>query len=248
MAKNQKAEENTEVALAIPDYAVMQHSIEDLMSTISSNLGPNAQLSPNDLDRIKVPAGGGTTWSIPTLDGDVDSKTFEGVIVAWKDQRAYWNESYSGGSSPPDCASDDCMTGIGEPGGDCAKCPFAQFESATDDKGEMRPGQACKQVRLMAIITNDDLVPILIAAPPTSLGNLRRYFLRLSSRNTPYYGVVTQFSLIKARSQGGIDYSQIDPKSVTRLADPEMQKMKAYAQVMEKSLERRSAHQQEDYE
>lgn len=244
MAKNEN--KNEETALAIPNYAVMQHSVEDLQNVIASNLG-GTELGPGDLDRIKVPAGGGTTWSIPTLDGDVDTKELVGVIVAFKDQRAYWKESYSGGSSPPDCASDDGMMGTGDPGGACDRCPYAQFESAVGDDGKPRPGQACKQVRLMAIVQPDDLIPMLLAAPPTSLANMRKYFLRLSSRATPYYGVVTKFTLAKAQSSGGIAYSQVEASSVTRLADDELQKMAGYAQVIGKSLERRSAHEQEDY-
>ena len=237
---------NPETALTIPNYAVMKHSVEDLQGIITSNLG-GSDLSPSDLDRIKVPAGGGTTWSIPTLDGEQDTKNLDGVIVAWKNQRAYWKEKYSGGSSPPDCASDDCMTGTGDPGGSCKECPWSQFESATDDKGEKAAGQACKQVRLMAIIQQDDLVPLLLVAPPTSLGALRKYFLRLSSRATPYYGVVTRLSLEKDKSAKGIEYSKISASAQGRLTDEELQKMAGYAQVIGKSLERRSAHSGEDY-
>jgi hypothetical protein len=250
MAKNgtkkTKDNGNGETALAIPDYAVMKHTVEDLNNIITSNLG-NANLGPSDLDKIKVPAGGGTTWSIPTLDGEEDTKNFDGVIVAWKDQRAYWAEAYSGGSTPPDCASDDGMMGTGEPGGACDKCPFSQFESAVGDDGKPRPGQACKAVRLMAVVQQDDLVPLLLAAPPTSLGNMRKYFLRLSSRATPYYGVVTRFTLEKAKSQGGIEYSQLSASAIGRLTDGELQKMAGYAQVIGKSLERRSAADGEDY-
>lgn len=250
MAKNgtKKAEGNgnTETALTIPNYAVMKHTVEDLNNIISSNLG-SADLGPSDLDKIKVPAGGGTTWSVPTLDGDQDTKNFDGVIVAWKDQRAYWKDSYSGASNPPDCASDDGMDGVGEPGGTCKVCPFSQFESAVGDDGGKRAGQACKQVRLMAVIQQDDLVPLLLAAPPTSLGNLRKYFLRLSSRATPYYGVVTRFTLEKDKNVGGIEYSKICASAQGRLSDGELKKMEGYAQVIGKSLERRSAANEEDY-
>jgi len=244
MAKNQNTE--TAVTTTLGDYAVMQHTVEDLQNIITSNLG-NAELGPGDLDRIKVPAGGGTTWSIPSLDGDLDSKYLEGVIAAWKDQRAYWKESFSGGNAPPDCASDDGIMGMGDPGGVCAKCPHAQFESAIGDDGKTRPGQACKQIRLMAIVQKNDLVPTLIAAPPTSLANMRKYFLRLSSAAVPFYGVITRFSLEKARSQGGIEYSQIIASSQGRLTDQELQKMTGYVQVIGKSLERQRGHNEEDY-
>jgi hypothetical protein len=245
--KNNGKKNETKAVALIPNYAMMQHDVKDLMAIIGANLGAHEQLTPGDLDRIKIPAGGGTTWSIPTLDGEIDTKEFEGVIVAFKNQRAYWEESFSGGNVPPDCSSDDGMTGTGEPGGDCGKCRWSQFESATGEDGKPRPGQACKQVRLMAIVMKDDLIPILIAAPPTSLGNMRRYFLRLSSRAVPFYGVLTKFTLIKAKSQGGIEYSQLACASAGKLSPDETVKMKAYAEVIGSSLERRSAANAEDY-
>lgn len=239
---------NEETALTIANYAVMKQPIEELMNIIGANLGANAELGPGDLERIKVPAGGGTTWSIPGLDGDIDTKEFDGVIVAFKDQRAYWEDSYSGGSTPPDCSSEDGITGVGSPGGDCGACPYAQFESATGDDGSKRAGQACKQLRLMAVVQNEDLIPVLLAAPPTSLANMRRYFLRLASRVTPYYGVITRFTLKKAQSQGGITYSQIEATSLERLDEGQRSTMEQYSKVISKSLERRSAADQEDYE
>lgn len=246
MAKRKNG--NDEKALTtVGGYAVMQHTVEALQNIISANLG-NADLGPGDLDKVKVPAGGSTSWEFQSLDGEVTSKEFDGVIAAWKEQRAYWEEKYSGGSSPPDCSSDDCITGVGNPGGSCKECPWAQFESAVDDKGQPAAGQACKQLRIMAVVQKDDLVPVLIAAPPTSLQNLRKYFLRLASRATPFFGVVTRFTLVKDKSAKGIEYSKIEAKSIEKLGADELKKMAGYAQVIGSSLERRSARNAEDYD
>jgi hypothetical protein len=40
---------------------------------------------------------------------------------------------YTGGNSPPDCGSFDGETGIGDPGGECKRCPLNQFGS--DENG-----------------------------------------------------------------------------------------------------------------
>jgi hypothetical protein len=246
--KTNGKKKNEEKALTVAsEYAVLEHTVEDLQNIIAANLG-NSNLGPGDLDKIKVPAGGGTTWELITLDGEVETKEFDGVIAGWKEQRAYWEEKYSGGSSPPDCSSDNGIVGVGNPGGDCSECPYAQFESAKNDKGEPAPGQACKQVRVMAIVQKDDLVPVLLVAPPTSLQNMKKYFLRLASRATPYYGVLTRFTLVKDKNAGGIEYSKIEAKSIGRLDDDQMKKMTAYSKMISSSLERRSAAHTEDYE
>lgn len=225
--------------VTINEYAVMQHDPDSLKAVIAGNLGQRGA-NQGDLDRIKVPAGGSTTWSIPTIDGELDTKNFDGVIVAWKEPRAYWLSSFgsSGGGTPPDCSSEDGLVGVGNPGGDCWPCPMSQFGTATRDDGKPGEGQACRQMRLMAIIQQDDLVPMLLAAPPTSLQPLRKYFLRLARRVTPYYGVVTRFTLTKAKSKGGVEYSQIEANALETLGTDQLTKMQAYAKTIEKSLER----------
>ncbi len=231
---------NEEKALVtINDYAVMKHDPAALQAVISGNLGQRGA-NQGDLDRIKVPTGGNINWSIPTIDGEMSSKNFDGVIVAWKEPRAYWQSSFgsSGGGTPPDCSSEDGIHGVGKPGGDCAPCQFSQFGTATRDDGSPAEGQACRQMRLMAVIQQNDLVPLLLAAPPTSLQPLRKYFLRLARGVIPYYGVVTRFTLTKAKSKGGIEYSQIEANALETLGIEELAKMQAYAKTIEKSLER----------
>ena len=231
---------NDETGLIVQDFAILQRSAEELHEVIAANMG-NAAIDQGVLDRVKVPTGGGTMWSIPTYDGEVNTKELDGIIVAWKEPRAYWAQSFgsSGGGTPPDCSSEDSMTGVGNPGGSCDRCPMAQFGSAIGDDGKPRDGQACKQVRLMAIIRKDDLVPLLLTAPPTSLQNLRRYFLRLSSRAIPFYGVLTRFTLANTKSKGGVAHSVIEVNAVETLGDAELAKMASYAQIIGASLERR---------
>jgi hypothetical protein len=241
------AKANEEKALTVSNYAVMQHSIDDLKFIITANIG-TADLGPADLDRIKVPAGGGTTWEIPGLEGDISTKQLDGVICAWELPRVYWTDKFSdtGGGTPPDCSSPDGIAGEGDPGGVCAACPNAEWGTATNDKGEPTDGQACQQRRMMAIVRPDGLIPVLLNAPATSLGNMKKYFLRLASAGVPFYGVVTRFTLVKAKSKSGIVYSEIEANSIEKLPEDERKKMEGYAKVMGAALERHSAS-QEDY-
>jgi len=190
-----------------------------LAEIMRENVGAGG-ITPFDLDRVKVPAGGGAAWEIPTLTGETDvAKAFEGIIVAWREPRSYWLKGLDeggGGGQPPDCSSDDGERGTGTPGGECAECPLAQFGS-----GKEQRGQACKQMRLLFIVRENALLPIALFAPPTSIANIRKYFLRLASEGKRYSDVVTRFSLGKATSGGGIDYSKVDVNVVRVLTDAE---------------------------
>jgi len=236
MAKNETKD------LIVPNFAVMQHSMEDLQNIIKANVG-DAELGPGDLDRVKVPAGGGTTWEVPSVDGDRAVKELDGVICAWELPRSYWVESFgaTGGGTPPDCSSPDGIMGTGEPGGACTDCPLSQFESAVRDDGKPGKGQACQQKRMMAIVLQDSLIPIILSAPPTSLQNMKRYFLRLAGAAVPYYGVLTRFTLVKTSGKGVPDYSVIEAKTLEKLTPENLEKMAGYAQVMGHALENRTS-------
>jgi hypothetical protein len=219
----------------IGNYKVMKTEISDLSAIMRANIGEKLEVF--DLDRIRVPAGGSLTWEIPTLTGEEEAKTVEGVVIAFSDRRAFWRESFdaTGGGTPPDCSSDDCIVGVGDPGGTCATCALAKFGSARDGEGD---GQACKQVRLLFLVRPADLLPIVVAVPPSSLKNVRRHFLRLASQSMPYYGVVWSFELAKDKSKGGITYSKIVPKLKAVLPPEEAARMKAYSDAFAPSVAR----------
>ena len=87
-----------------------------------------------DLPRIK-PVNGEALWKIPTLEGHETAQSIEGVIVFARDTRAYYPGKEIK-NQPPDCSSIDGITGIAKSGvnlgGECAKCPMAQWDSATE--------------------------------------------------------------------------------------------------------------------
>ena len=224
---------------AIADYALVTGGAKDVAEAIRANVG-DRPLDEFTLDRIKVPGSGGTVWSVPSLDGDIDAKEIEGVIVAWKEPRAYWKTSFdeSGGGTPPDCSSNDSFHGVGSPGGECMKCPLAAFGSADGKKeGEKGRGQACKQVRQLFIIQENSLIPIVITVPPTSLQGARKYFLRLASNGVPYYGVTTKFMLSKDKNTDGIPYARIDMVVGKRLNDAEIDIIRDYGAAFRPAIE-----------
>jgi len=210
-----KATTNTE-------YAIFKSDIkpENLGETLAENLGQEG-LSIFSLERIKVPSGGGKTWTVPTVSGEMETQNLEGIIIHNNIMRQYYENAFSGGGSPPDCYSRDGMTGVGNPGGACDKCPLAQYGSANDGK------TACKMRRLFFVLLPDSMLPVLLNAPPSSLKEARTYLMKLSSIGKVYYKVITRFVLSKEKSSDGIDYSKLSFQYVCDAPNPDA--LTAYA-------------------
>lgn len=227
--------EKPESALVpVGQYAIVSADAETLRQVVADNLGAGGNITPFDLDRVRVPAGGGTTWEIPGLEGVTESKELLGIVAYWRDGKSYWATSIdeSGGGAPPDCASEDGITGRGDPGGDCGRCPFSVFGSDLLPNGQRGRGKACKDLRLLFICRPTDLLPLVLQVPPTSLGSVKKYFLRLASGGVPYYGVVTRFTLGVAKNAAGIKYSQIEAALATRLTPEQTARLKEFSESL----------------
>ena len=83
---------------------------------------------------MKIPAGGGLAFEVPGEDPESPDSVKEivGVIVDHYPLNSYWTEKYNGQNVAPNCYSTDSKTGIGNPGGECAKCPYNRFGSGED--------------------------------------------------------------------------------------------------------------------
>lgn len=224
-------------------YAVVSQPLDQLREVITENLGADG-ISAFDLTRVTIPPGGGRQWQVPTLTGIDDRKHIDGVIVFWRQPRAFWQVGFdeSGGGSPPDCSSDDSDIGNGmfgpgshgNPTGECKKCPMAQWKS--DPSGGN--GQACKQMRLLYLLEPTKLLPMALFMPPTSIRPMKNYFLQLSSESTPYHAVITRLELeqTKGGPGGGITYSVVKPHFLAKLEPEQHEAVKAYAEHIRTAL------------
>lgn len=196
-----------ETALTVLEQVNQQLAeLPKVSALVRENLGDGG-MTPLDLTRIRVPAGGGLAWEYPTADGIEPRASFEGVILSRQNARAYWATplDQGAGNAPPDCRSNDAEYGVGDPGGDCKRCPMAQWGSK-----EGSNAQACKALTLLYVLVPGEGLPVVVVAPPTSLRPVKDYMLRLTSAGTPYWGCVTRFSLVKTKNTGGIAYSRMD--------------------------------------
>lgn len=211
-------------------FAVLRMAPDEAQELLQDALGGDT-LSFSDLDRIKVPSGGGQSWEIPSLTGDVSARVLEGVIVHKEDRRAYWpytvEDRPDDSDGRPDCQSTDLIMGIGSPGGECSSCPFNEFNS--DIKGG--PGKACKETRQLFVLTKNDLLPIVLTVPPTSLRNVREYFVRLLRAQVSPLSVVTSIGLEKA-DNGKFKFSKVTLTAGERLTPDATGRLRAYAEAM----------------
>lgn len=155
-------------------------------------------------ERIKIPSAGSTVFEVPGEDpNEPDSvKEFSAVILYHHPLHAYYQSKYTGGNQPPDCGSFDGLIGEGNPGGNCAKCPYNQFGSGENGS------KACKNRRRIYVLREGEIFPLLLSLPTGSLKEFTRYIKRLLSKGKKSNSVVTKFSLKKAVNSGGIAYSQ----------------------------------------
>ena len=154
-------------------------------------------------ERIKIPSGGSTMFEVPGEGDEAEAvKEFSAVILHHHPLFAYYKAKYTGGNQPPDCASFDGVTGEGDPGGPCRKCPLNQFGSGENG------AKACKNRRRIYVLREGEIFPLLLSLPTGSLQEFTRYIKRLLSKGRKSNAVVTRFTLRKATNAGGVVYSQ----------------------------------------
>ena len=154
-------------------------------------------------ERIKIPSAGSTVFEMPGEDGEPDAvKEFSAVILHHHPLFCYYKTKYTGGNNPPDCGSFDGVCGVGDPGGECKKCPLNKFD--TGENGS----KACKNRRRIYVLKEGEVFPLLLSLPTGSLKEFTKYLKRLLSKGKKSNAFVTRFALKKATNSGGVVYSQ----------------------------------------
>jgi len=205
----------------------------ETVDLLVENFGPGASMSPWDLQRIRIPAGGGQAWEVQGLDGPQITQQLEAVVLIQRPGRAFWRNA-SPDNSPPDCTSMDARTGMGDPGGDCAACPYNQWGS--DPRGER--GKACKELCQLFLLRPEDRLPSLLTLPPTSLRPWRQYTYRLTNAGLLYYAVLTSIGLTQETNKDGQKYSKIVLSVAARLPDEEVQAIRELRAAVQPMLTR----------
>jgi hypothetical protein len=200
-----------------------------ILKTIRFNLNGEA-VTPHDLNRIQVPLGGSTIWTVAEGDGaETARKVLEGIILRIARRRACWSSSGPSGD-PPDCSSNDCLHGLGRPGGSCAACLRNRFGTAKKPDGSPGRGKACKETKLLFLLREGCLLPDVVTVPASGLKALRQFQLKLG---LPYWSVLTSLALEKAQNKDRILYSTIQPSARGALPDDVARQVVAYANALQ---------------
>lgn len=219
---------------------------------IEDNFGDEG-FSTSDLDRLTVPAGGGTSWEVPDED---PTRVIEGVIVHKQPTRSFWFKKRGEDGEddgPPDCYSNDGRTGNGvfglpatrpedadpsiNPSGECTGCPMNEYGSSTSGSGN---GKGCKEQMQLFMLQEGSVLPIQISLPPTSLKGFRKYMTRLASKGKSFMTVVTALSL-SVEKGGGQTYSVVNPARSRDLEPAEAAAARGYGQTIKGVLDEATA-------
>ncbi len=211
------------------ELAIMKPEAKEMQEVFRENLA-GGTISRFDLETIKIPSGGDTKWVIEDADGTKMMDNFTGIIVKAHNTRAYWkpdiddegNEKDVMGE-PPDCASDDGMTGSGSPGGECSVCKWSQW-----DTGKKGRGQACKLMRTLFILKPSSYLPAVMNCPPSSYPTMHKYFTSLTTKGHRYSDVVTEFALEGDKNPDGFKYAKVIPTVSRVLTTDEHEIMKSF--------------------
>ncbi|MCK4825152.1 hypothetical protein KA005_55905 [bacterium] len=155
-----------------------------------------------------------------TFPDETQLKEFEGIILDTNRINAWWDQSYdeTGGGTPPDCFS---MNGI-EPDLNCNMPQAKRCAECEKNKfGSDGRGKACKNMKRVHIMLEDEMLPHRLTLPPSNLKAIDMYISLLTSKGMPYQLVVTNFKLKKAQNKDGIAFSEINPEKTGIITDPE---------------------------
>lgn len=215
---------NTEIAVKETEALAVQSEAMGMDAMMEELEG----LGPISLEQVKIPSGGGLAFEVPGDDPESPDvvQTLRGIVVHHQPKNVYFRNKFGEGeTNTPDCSSSDGKTGIMTASGaekTCATCKFNQFGSAADGKGK-----ACQNRIDLYIMREDAAFPIVLSLPATSIKAFKNYLTSIVLKQKRLYQAVTEVSLKKVKSAGGINYStcvfkkagEVSPEEVLAMAE-----------------------------
>lgn len=213
------ATKKTETALAVAENFQIANRYENIDPELLAELQDElADLDPeNGISclQIKIPSGTSSAYEVQTDDDESEPmKEIEAVLVFTHRTNGYWPGAYGDddGSKAPVCSSMDGKTGIWAETGevrDCESCPYNDYGTAVDQKGQQTRGKACKNMRRLYLMMNGDPSLYLLTVPPTSIKEVNKQLAKIIGSGTPYTGMVTKLTLEKAKNANGVQYNKV---------------------------------------
>jgi len=217
-----------------------------LVEALTANLG-EGKLSVFKLPRLKIPAGGGTTFEFETPTGNVSAQELRGVVLRTQTARAMYKTAGAVEGTPPDCASTDGKAGYGDrglpvdaatPGGPfaCKHCPHAQFKTAVGADGKPGRGCKCKEREFqLVLLESGGMLPYFFNLPPTSVGASRAWRTNVAMTLGRYWHVLTSITLEKTQGDG-VTYSRAVFRTIENLTPDQIASVDTYIDSLDEFL------------
>lgn len=200
------------------------------LAIMRQNLGDEA-IREQDLVRVPTPLGGATQWAVE-IDGNVSTcDELVGLCVGVGLRGELW-PTPDPSEQRPTIISHDLRVGyrVGDDLGDLRPEVLERYR--TGDRtydwvglansqelgwGSARAGGAkrCKEKRLLALLRDGDVWPVIVSVGPGSLSTVIPFFKRLPCFR---YEAVVGLKLRREKGSAGSPYSQIVPRLVGQLS------------------------------
>lgn len=190
MATEAKDLQNPELALSIPEEAYTGLDVPDALDIDDADVSiPRIRLlQPTRMDDSyeAIPDG----HFVLTATGEDLGNRLEIVVLATQKSRARFAPVDEGGELL--CRSADGITGVGDPGGECDKCPFSKWGPANEPP-------ACSLAHNYFVIGADGapLMPAILRLQRTAMSEARRWNTMLRAYR-PHFSVVYEVTTVKA--------------------------------------------------
>jgi hypothetical protein len=174
----------------IESLAIQKINVERVIETLKES--GLTGFNPFSFDQIRVPGAGSVGFTVPTADGPESMKFLDVIVLHSHRTRQYYTTKYdpqSPQAAPPSCVSYDGVTGQGNPGGACVRCPFGQF------------GKECNPGYFAYLLFPDRRMPVKLNVPRTSISLWEAYLGVVGLEGYYLNQVVTRIGLEK-RKQG----------------------------------------------
>lgn len=201
------------------------------LKIIEANLD-GEPMQEQDLVRVKTPSGGGTKWLVPVNGNDEPCDEIVGLCVGIAKRGVLWPQDDPTDQRPVIVTNDllvgyrvsDDLGTIDPKALDRYRVGDRRFDwvalsnSPEFGYGSARggAGKRCKESRIVAILREGDVWPILVTIGPGSLRGWLPFAKRMPSF---HYECVVGLRLEKAKSSGGQPYSVIVPRIVGQVSE-----------------------------
>lgn len=201
------------------------------MAIIAANMD-GEPLSEMDLTKVKTPAGGGTTWEIDANGNVETTQEVVGVLVAIGKRGVLWPYDDPSDSRPVIVSHDlkvgyrvsDDLGSIDPKALDRYRVGDRRYDWESlstspefgQGSGKGGVGKRVKESRILAILRDGDVWPVLVSIGP---GSLASFLPWLKKCPCFHFEAVVGLKLERVKNKGGQPYSMIVPRLVGQLSE-----------------------------